>query len=112
MAQFRGTVQGNRNGTSRLGHKSSGLTTTCNGWNTGVECIARYNEEAERDEIMIYEEVMSRTNWTITWADQAIMIKIYNKVFNAKKQTSSCSSCVQSTLTKLKKVYENSCEKE
>jgi hypothetical protein len=55
MAQFRGTVEGSRSQVSRLGHKTSGLTTTCNGWNTGVECIARYNEEAERDEIMIFE---------------------------------------------------------
>ena len=71
-----------------------------------------YSRQMTEDEMKIYEEVMSRTKGTITGADQAIMIKIYNKVFNAKKQTSSCSSCVQSTLTKLKKVYENSCEKE
>jgi len=55
MAQFRGTVQGNRSETSRLGHKTSGLVTECNGWNVGVRCVARYNEEAGRDEIMIYE---------------------------------------------------------
>ena len=71
-----------------------------------------YSRQMTEDEMKIYEEVMSRTKGTITGADQAIMIKIYNKVFNAKKQTSSCSSWVQSTLTKLKKVYENSCEKE
>ena len=44
MAQFRGTVQGNRSETSRLGHKTSGLVTECNGWNIGVKCVARYNE--------------------------------------------------------------------
>ena len=55
MAQFRGTVQGNRSETSRLGHKTTGLTTECNGWNIGVKCIARYNEKAGVDEIMIYE---------------------------------------------------------
>ena len=55
MAQFRGTVQGNRSETSRLGHKTSGLVTECNGWNIGVKCVARYNEEADRDEIMIYK---------------------------------------------------------
>jgi hypothetical protein len=71
-----------------------------------------YSRQMTEDEMKIYEEVMSRTKGTITGADQAIMVKIYNKVFNAKKQTSSCGSCVQSTLTKLKKVYENSCEKE
>ena len=55
MAQFRGTVQGNRSETSRLGHKTSGLVTECNGWNIGVKCVARYNKEADRDEIMIYK---------------------------------------------------------
>ena len=71
-----------------------------------------YSRQMTEDEMKIYEEVIARTKGTITGADQAILVKIYNKVFNAKKQTSSCSSCVQSTLTKLKKVYENSCEKE
>ena len=71
-----------------------------------------YSRQMTEDEMKIYEEVIARTKGTITGADQAILVKIYNKVFNAKKQTSSCSSCVKSTLTKLKKVYENSCEKE
>ena len=64
------------------------------------------------DEISIYEEVMSRTKGTITGSDQAILVKIYNKLFNANKKTSSCGSCVQGTLQKLKTVYENSCKKE
>ena len=55
MAQFRGTVQGSRSQTSRLGGKEKGLVTECNGWNIGVKCVARYNEEADRDEIMIYK---------------------------------------------------------
>lgn len=49
MAQFKGTVQG----VSRLGHKTNGLTTTCNGWNIGISCYARYNKEADRDEIVV-----------------------------------------------------------
>lgn len=40
MAQFRGTVQGNRSEASRLGHKTTGLTTTCNAWDVGVRCEA------------------------------------------------------------------------
>ena len=55
MAQFRGTVQGNKGQASRVGHKPTGLETTCNGWNIGVRCIARYNKEAGRDEIEIWE---------------------------------------------------------
>jgi hypothetical protein len=40
------------------------------------------------------------------------MVKLYNKVFNANKKASGCGSCVQQTLSKLKKVYENSCKNE
>lgn len=36
MAQFRGTVSGQRGEASRLGSKNSGLVVTANGWNAGV----------------------------------------------------------------------------
>ena len=38
MATFRGTVQGSRGTTSRLGH--SNLATTCNGWSHGIRTYA------------------------------------------------------------------------
>ena len=44
--------------------------------------------------------------------DEAIMVKLYNKVFNANKKPSSCGSCVQGTLKKLEAVYQNSCKNE
>tara|TARA_R100001015_G_C4572587_1_gene130423 strand:- start:596 stop:820 length:225 start_codon:yes stop_codon:yes gene_type:complete len=53
MAQFRGTVQGNRSQSSRLGHKTSGLTTECNGWNIGVRCYAYHDEETGKDVIRV-----------------------------------------------------------
>ena len=36
MAHFRGTIQGNRGGASRLGTAKSGLDVTANGWNGGI----------------------------------------------------------------------------
>lgn len=54
MAHFRGTTKGNRTETSRLGHKSSGLVTTCNGWGVGVRCEATFNEETQKDEIHVF----------------------------------------------------------
>ena len=53
MAQFRGSVQGNRSEASRLGHKTSGLTTECNGWNIGVRCYAYHDEETGKDVIKV-----------------------------------------------------------
>jgi len=40
MAHFRGTVVGGRSEASRLGHKTTGLTTNCNTWNLGVKVEA------------------------------------------------------------------------
>lgn len=55
MAHFRGTAQGERSIASRLGHKKTGLVTTCNGWNVGVKCCAGYDEENDRDVIYVYQ---------------------------------------------------------
>lgn len=65
------------------------------------------------DELKIYEEVLPRLkSGTIKGQDQASLVKLYNKVFNANKKPSSCTSCVQQTLAKLAKVYVNSCKNE
>ena len=40
MAQFRGYLEGNRGGVSRLGGKSSGLTVKADGWESGVKVEA------------------------------------------------------------------------
>lgn len=47
MAQFRGTVQGGRGEAARLGHASSGLTTTCRGWQAGVDVYASADSEGD-----------------------------------------------------------------
>jgi hypothetical protein len=72
-----------------------------------------YSRPFTDDEISVYESVLPRLDkGTISGDDQAIMVKLYNKVFNANKKTSSCGSCVKETLAKLKKVYQNSCKNE
>ncbi len=62
------------------------------------------------DEMSIYESVLPRIKSTIKREDQAILVKLYNKVFNANKKPSSCGSCVKTTLAQLEKVYKNSCK--
>ena len=62
------------------------------------------------DEISIYESVLPRIKGTVSGQDQATLVKLYNKVFNSNKKTSSCGSCVQQTLAQLAKVYVNSCK--
>ena len=53
MTHFRGTIQGNRGGTSRLGSKNSGLTATADEWDIGATVKARYNETLKCDEIVV-----------------------------------------------------------
>jgi hypothetical protein len=62
------------------------------------------------DEMSIYESVLPRIKGTISGQDQATLVKLYNKVFNSKKETSSCGKCVQQTVAQLAKVYVNSCK--
>ena len=62
------------------------------------------------DEMSIYESVLPRIKGTVSGQDQATLVKLYNKVFNSNKKTSSCGSCVQQTLAQLAKVYVNSCK--
>jgi hypothetical protein len=62
------------------------------------------------DEMSIYESVLPRIKGTISGQDQATLVKLYNKVFNSNKKTSSCGKCVQQTVAQLAKVYVNSCK--
>ena len=70
-----------------------------------------YARPFTEDELSIYESVLPRIKGgRINGQDQDIMVKLYNKVFNANKKASSCGSCVKQTLAKLEKVYKNSCK--
>ena len=72
-----------------------------------------YVRQFTNEEFKIYEDILPRLQkGTISGKDQAILVKLYNKVFNANKQPSSCTPCVQQTLAKLAKVYVNSCKNE
>jgi len=46
MARFRGTVQGTRGPTSRLGHRT--VHTECNGWGSGID-VSAFIDEKDRD---------------------------------------------------------------
>lgn len=52
MAQFRGTIQGNRGEASRLGTKNGGLTVTANGWDTGVR--VELSHRMGVDHVLVY----------------------------------------------------------
>ena len=47
MSQFYGTVIGQAKTEATRGSKNSGLTTMCNGWNSGVKVTAHMDGETE-----------------------------------------------------------------
>ena len=74
MAQFRGTITGSRDTTiSKLGHKTTGLMTECNGWNVGITCIAEYRESIGKDVISVY-----RTNGSSNKKHWELIVEVTN----------------------------------
>ena len=50
-------------------------------------------------------EFFRRNQTQVSRSEQLTLLKISNRVFNEKKQASSCSSCVRSMVQRLKRVY-------
>lgn len=55
MAQFRGTIKGQKGEESRLGNKTSGFRATVDGWNAGIYVEARWDEKLGMDVFRVYE---------------------------------------------------------
>lgn len=55
MAEFMATAAGGRGEASRLGHKTTGARTTCNGWNAGVGVYAHDTDEGNRFHVEMNE---------------------------------------------------------
>lgn len=100
-----------KTGIDKVAKKVLGDDCGCEERKKALNKMFPYSRQFTPDEISIYESVLTRIKGErISGKDQAIMVKLYNKVFNANKKTSSCGSCVQQTLAKLAKVYVNSCK--
>ena len=101
-------------GIDKVAKKVLGDDCGCEDRKKTLNAIFPYSKVRQftKDELSVYEEVLPRTKGTISGQDQAIMVRLYNKVFNANKKTSSCGSCVKQTLAQLDKVYKNSCKNE
>lgn len=71
MAQFRGTIKGQRGEASRLGNKKTGLRVTANGWDTGVTVMLTHVDG--RDEVAVWRTGGSngrgRDTLLATWKD-------------------------------------------
>jgi hypothetical protein len=70
--------------------------------------LFRYNrpECLEEDEYNWLAEFFGKQIFSISGVEQRKMLKIYNRVFKANKQVTSCSPCVRSVYDKLKQYFE------
>ena len=57
------------------------------------------------DEYVYLREWFERGSSRVKPQEQKELLKIYNRVFNAKKQMSSCSSCIRTTINELNSLY-------
>ena len=61
----------------------------------------------EEDEYNYITEFLSRGRNNVTVIEQRALLNIYNRVFNQRKQMSSCPSCVRSMIAQLRKLIQN-----
>ena len=45
MAQFKAEIQGGKDSVSRLGHKTTGISSHTCGWNSGIKVEGHFDEE-------------------------------------------------------------------
>ena len=98
-------------GIDKVAKKVLGEDCGCDERRKLLNKLLPYGRQFTKDEMSIYETVMKNVKDSVlTSKDQMVLIRLYNKVFNANKKVSGCSSCVKGTMERLKKVYENSCK--
>ena len=57
------------------------------------------------EEYNYLKEFFSKHKNTLTNIEQKQLLKIFNRVFNAKKESSSCGSCVRELINQMKTLY-------
>lgn len=57
------------------------------------------------DEYNYLKEFFSKHKNSLTNIEQQELLKIFNRVFNTKKQSSSCGSCVRDLINQMKTLY-------
>jgi hypothetical protein len=67
-------------------------------YNSNIKCL-------QEDEYHILSGWFAIERSTLTPNEQAELRKIYNRVFNKKTSSSSCSSCVRDMVDRLRTVY-------
>ena len=81
MAQFRAEIQGGRGSVSRLGHKTTGITSHTCGWNSGIRVEGHYDEELG-DIFLVYQ-----TSGSGFKGREVLIGKLVGESFQAQENT-------------------------
>ena len=81
MAQFKAEIQGGRGSVSRLGHKTTGITSHTWGWDSGVEVEGHHDEELG-DIFLVWQ-----TSGSGNKRRRILLGKLVGQSFNAQENT-------------------------
>lgn len=87
MAQFRGTITGNRGEASRLGSKESGMRTETNGWTGGVTVRAAHYDA---DHPVAVEHRKTQLEGADKGIDRFEIYATFGSSWSAPKGTTQC----------------------
>lgn len=82
MAQFYGTLQGQRGEATRLGSKASGLTTTAAGWKGAIKVNIWHDEEHDQDQFEV-----RLTPWSYSGGEEKVLAQGVLDARNATRLT-------------------------
>ena len=81
MAQFRAECKGGGNAVSRLGHKTTGISSHTCGWDTGIRVEGHFDEDLG-DIFMVYQ-----TSGSSFKGKSTLIGKLVGESFNAIENT-------------------------
>jgi hypothetical protein len=99
-------------GIDKVAKKVLGEDCGCQERKEALNKLFPYTRQMTEDEIKIYEDIILPAKGSIKSKEYKILLKIYNKIFNANKKPTSCGACSKGVLDKLAQVYKNSCKNE
>ena len=81
MAQFKAEIKGNRGSVSRLGHKTTGISSHTCGWDSGIRVEGHHDEDLG-DVFMVYQ-----TSGSGFKSKSVLLGKLVGDTFNAIENT-------------------------
>ena len=81
MAQFRAEIKGSRGSVSRLGHKTTGITSHTCGWESGIRVEGHFDEELG-DIFLVWQ-----TSGSGFKGRDVLLGKLVGSSFNAQENT-------------------------